>query len=173
MGVNALIKKVLAEVGIKPERFNLQWASAAEAPRFVKLITEYTQTIKELGPIGQAEGFSEEELKDKINIALSLVNNRKLRVGFGNATKTIRKEGDFSQEHIEEVIDSKLSGTITSGIVESGLLVSLEKNGPASLTALVKEVGANKEQAEKILTTLSKQGKVAQKGKKWALAEAS
>lgn len=171
MGMNALVRKVLTDVGIKPERFGLQWASAAEAPRFVKLITEFTQQIRDLGPIGQAEGLTPEEVKTKINIALNVLSSRKLRVGFGNATKTVRKEGDFNQEHITEVFNEKLSNSIASGLVEEGLLVALQKE-PANLTSLSEQVGASKEQAEKILTALSKQGKVTQKGKKWAIAAA-
>ena len=116
MGVNALLKKVLAEVGINPDRFDLQWASAAEAPRFVKLITEFTGRIKTLGPIGQAEGIAPEELKARIDKALALVSDRKLRVAFGNATKTIRKEANFSQEFITSVIEDKLGKTISSGL---------------------------------------------------------
>ena len=95
MGVNGLVHKVLTEVGIRPERFNLQWASAAEAPRFVKLITDYTQQIKALGPLGQAEGLTPEEAKARVQKALNLVSDRKLRVGFGNVTKTMRLEGDI------------------------------------------------------------------------------
>ena len=53
-----MVSKVLTEVGIRPERFNLKWASVLRAPRFVKLITDFTQQIKELGPLGQAEGLS-------------------------------------------------------------------------------------------------------------------
>lgn len=115
MGVNALVKKVLAEVGITPERFSLQWASAAEAPRFVKLITEFTRQMKELGPIGEAEGLTGEELKARIEKALALVSDKKLRVAFGNATKAIRKEGNFTQEFISGVIEDKLGKAIRGG----------------------------------------------------------
>ena len=114
MGVHALVKKVLEEIGVNPDRYNLQWASAAEAPRFVRLITDFTQQIKELGPLGQAEGLGPEELNRRIEKALKMVSDRKLRVGFGNVTKTLRKEGDFSQEHIAQVIDEKLSKTISN-----------------------------------------------------------
>jgi hypothetical protein len=168
MGVSALVKKVLAEVGINPDRFNLQWASAAEAPRFVKLITEFTEQAKKLGPIGESEGLSKEELKDRINTALNLVSSRKLRVSFGNTTKTIRKEAEPSQEFINGVVDEKLSKTISSVLVEAGLLAGLA-NGPVSLTALVKAMGAKKADVEKLLETLTKQGKVELKAKKWAL----
>jgi F420-non-reducing hydrogenase iron-sulfur subunit len=116
MSVHALVKKVLAESGIKPERYNLQWASAAEAPRFVKLITDFTSQVRGLGPLGQAEGLSEEEVKARIDKALQLVSDRKLRVGFGNVTKGLRKDGDFSETHIAEVIEDKLSKTISGAL---------------------------------------------------------
>jgi len=117
MGVNGLVHKVLTEVGIRPERFNLQWASAAEAPRFVKLITEYTKQIKELGPLGQAEGLTPAEAKARVQKALDLVSDRKLRVGFGNVTKTLRQEGaKVTDGSIAQTIDEKLSKTISSAL---------------------------------------------------------
>jgi hypothetical protein len=117
MGVNGLVHKVLTEVGIRPERFNLQWASAAEAPRFVKLITDYTQEIKALGPLGQAEGLTPDEAKARVQKALDLVSDRKLRVGFGNVTKTMRQEGaKVTDALIAQTIDEKLSKTITSAL---------------------------------------------------------
>ncbi|OGR00817.1 MAG: hypothetical protein A2505_02485 [Deltaproteobacteria bacterium RIFOXYD12_FULL_55_16] len=122
-----MVKKVLAEVGIKPERFGLQWASAAEAPRFVKLITDFTLKTKELGPIGQAEGLSPEELKLRIDKALALVSDRKLRVALGNATKTIRKEANFTQEFITSVIEDKLGKTITAGLEGGGAEAAAKK----------------------------------------------
>ena len=117
MGVHALLKKILSEVGINPARFNLQWASAAEAPRFVKLITGFTEEIRQLGPLGKAEGIGPEELEARLKKAVMLVADRKLRVGFGNVTKTLRKEGPaITEETITQVIDEKLSKTITAGL---------------------------------------------------------
>ncbi len=121
------MKKVLAEVGINPDRFGLQWASAAEAPRFVKLITDFTMKTKELGPIGQSEGLSPEELKVRIDKALALVSDRKLRIALGNATKTIRKESIFTQEGITAVIEDKLGKTITAGLAGGGPEVAAKK----------------------------------------------
>jgi hypothetical protein len=119
MGVNAVIKKVLAEVGIRPERFGLQWASAAEAPRFVKLITEFTKEMQALGPLGQAEGLSPEEAKARIRKALDLVSDRKLRMGLGNVSKSIRKDALLTQEQITAAVEEKLAKTIASGLGSS------------------------------------------------------
>ena len=127
MGVSALVKKVLAEVGINPDRFGLQWASAAEAPRFVKLITDFTMKTKNLGPIGQTEGLSSEELKVRIDKALALVSDRKLRIALGNATKTIRKEAIFTQDGITALIEDKLAKTITAGLEDGGAEVAVKK----------------------------------------------
>jgi len=116
MGMNALVHKVLKGIGIKEERFSLQWASAAEAPRFVKLITEFTNKVKELGPLGEAEGIEPEEIKKRLDAALGAVSDRKVRMFFGNATKSIRKEGIFTQEYISSVIDEKLTKTVTAAL---------------------------------------------------------
>jgi len=115
MGMNELVRRVLLEVGIKPERFNLQWASAAEAPRFVKLITDFTGTVKSLGRIGEAEGLSDDEVRDRLTRALNLVSDKKLRVGYGNMTKALRKEGtSLTSEIIAQAVDEKLSKSITT-----------------------------------------------------------
>ena len=111
MGMNALVHKILKETGIREERFNLQWASAAEAPRFVQLITDFTQQMKELGPLGEAEGLSKEELKERLEKALAVASDQKVRVSFGNASKAVRKDGIWTNEHIGEVINTKMEKT--------------------------------------------------------------
>jgi hypothetical protein len=116
MGVNALVSNVLEGIGVNPERFSLQWASAAEAPRFVKLITEFTDKIKELGPLGQAEGIEPDEMKVRLNKALEAVSSRKVRMVFGMTTKSIRKEGIFTPEYINAVIGEKLNKAITGAL---------------------------------------------------------
>jgi hypothetical protein len=116
MGMNALIFNVLKEIGVNPDRFSLQWASAAEAPRFVKLITGFTDKIKELGPLGQAEGIEPDEMKARLDKALAAVSSKKVRMVFGNTTKSIRKEGIFTQEYISGVIEEKLTKAITGAL---------------------------------------------------------
>jgi F420-non-reducing hydrogenase iron-sulfur subunit len=116
MSVHVLVKKVLEGIGIRPERYDLKWASAAEAPRFVRLITDFTKVVRELGPLGHAEGLSPEEVRTRMDKALLLVSDRKLRMGLGNVTKTLRKEGNFSEEHIARIVDEKLSKTIAGAL---------------------------------------------------------
>jgi len=114
MGVDALVKKVLRDVGIKEERFSLQWASAAEAPLFVKHITGFTETMRELGPIGEAEGLTKVEVQERIKKALDLVSSQKVRISFGNATKAVRKDAIWTVEHINGIINTKMEKSLAS-----------------------------------------------------------
>lgn len=116
MGMNALVHRVLKEIGIREERFNLQWASAAEAPRFVQLITNFTQEMKKLGPLGKAEGLSPDELKERLEKGLEVVSKQAVRVSFGNATKAVRKDAIWTHEHIGEIINTKMAKSLEKAL---------------------------------------------------------
>jgi len=45
-----VIRIVLEESGINPERFDIQWVSSAEAGRFAEVVTRFTEKIAALGP---------------------------------------------------------------------------------------------------------------------------
>lgn len=45
----AILKKVFDSLGLESERFRLAWISAAEGTRFVRVSTEFTGKIKEMG----------------------------------------------------------------------------------------------------------------------------
>ena len=116
MGMQALVHRVLKDIGIREERFSLQWASAAEAPRFVQLITDFTQQMKELGPLGKAEGLSDDELKERLQKGLDVVSKQAVRVSFGNATKAVRKDAIWTDEHIGEIINTKMAKSLEKAL---------------------------------------------------------
>jgi F420-non-reducing hydrogenase iron-sulfur subunit len=46
----SLLKKVLKEFGIEPERVRLEWISASEGDRFAAVVRDMVNEIKKLGP---------------------------------------------------------------------------------------------------------------------------
>ncbi len=46
----SLIKKVLGELGIEPERVRLEWISASEGDKFAAVVRDMTEQVKKLGP---------------------------------------------------------------------------------------------------------------------------
>ncbi|MBK7456753.1 MAG: hydrogenase iron-sulfur subunit [Anaerolineales bacterium] len=50
-----LLKRVLAGLGIEPERVKLVWASAAEGARFAAETTVFVEEVRKLGPLNLNE----------------------------------------------------------------------------------------------------------------------
>ena len=46
-----MLRKMLSDFGIEPERLRLEWVSASEGARFAEVVADFTKTIKELGPL--------------------------------------------------------------------------------------------------------------------------
>ncbi len=45
-----MLKKVLEQLGLEPERLRLEWVSASEGDRFAKVVKDMTEEMKKLGP---------------------------------------------------------------------------------------------------------------------------
>ncbi len=54
-----LLKRVLPQYGIEPERVRLEWVSASEGERFAHVIDEFTEEIRKLGPLHVKESIFE------------------------------------------------------------------------------------------------------------------
>jgi F420-non-reducing hydrogenase iron-sulfur subunit len=54
-----LIRLVLSELGIEPERFRHEWVSAAEGEKFSRLVAEMTEQVRALGPLHWPQRLTE------------------------------------------------------------------------------------------------------------------
>ena len=45
-----ILKKLLAELGVEPNRVRLEFVSASEGNKFAKIIKEFVQELKKMGP---------------------------------------------------------------------------------------------------------------------------
>ncbi len=45
-----LLKRMLADYGIEPERFRLEWVSASEGDRWAQVVNKITEDVRKLGP---------------------------------------------------------------------------------------------------------------------------
>jgi hypothetical protein len=92
-----LIRMILGQLGINPERFAVKWVSAAEGIRFVQVISQFTGTIRDLGQLGQKEGIDFNALRYKIRAALRAVNERTLRMVFAKQAKQIKDDNTYGE----------------------------------------------------------------------------
>ncbi|MCB1127028.1 MAG: hydrogenase iron-sulfur subunit [Verrucomicrobiae bacterium] len=54
-----LLKRMLGDMGIEPERVRLEWISAAEGEKVRRVVNEMTEQIANLGPLGMPGRFAE------------------------------------------------------------------------------------------------------------------
>lgn len=78
LSMTMFCKKVLEYIGINPKRLRIEWVSAGEGIRFAALMNEFSREIEELGPLGEAEGLMESELKERIEKVMRLIPYFKL-----------------------------------------------------------------------------------------------
>ena len=109
----SLVHAMLGKLGIEKERFLIDWASAAEGPNFVKIITAFTKKISALGPLGQAEGRDQAELRQNLAAAAEAARGRKLRTGLINAGREMMKTGDFSRTAIAGLVHDKCDKSLS------------------------------------------------------------
>ena len=57
-----LLKRVVAQMGIEPQRLKLLWASAAEGAIFTEEVTKFTEEIRTLGPLNWPTSGDAEEM---------------------------------------------------------------------------------------------------------------
>jgi F420-non-reducing hydrogenase iron-sulfur subunit len=81
-----ICKKLMKRIGLNPERLRIEQMSAGEGIRFAEIMNDFSRKLRELGPLGVAEGLDENGLKFKINAAqkivpyIRLVERERLRV---------------------------------------------------------------------------------------------
>ena len=54
-----MLKRMLADLGIEPERLRLEWISAAEGEKVKRVVNEMAATLTQLGPLGIPQKFDE------------------------------------------------------------------------------------------------------------------
>ncbi|MFZ5760273.1 MAG: hydrogenase iron-sulfur subunit [Thermodesulfobacteriota bacterium] len=108
----ALVHETLTRLGIANDRFLIDWASAAEGPNFVKIITAFTAKVAQLGQLGRAEGLDPVILRRQLRDAAELARGRQIRTGLLNAAKAMIKKHDFARQAIAALVRENCAKTL-------------------------------------------------------------
>lgn len=63
MRKNEILKTMLKDFGINPDRLRLEWVSSAEGGKFARVMREMTEEIRKLGPLDM-NGHALKEVKE-------------------------------------------------------------------------------------------------------------
>jgi len=163
-------KKLLEHAGLSPDRLRLEWVSASEGIRFAEVVTDFTDRLKQLGPLGAGEGMDQATLKLKLEAIrkllpyIKLVEREKLRVRFEN-----KKE--YEEFFASDALNSLFRELIVDKLAISQIMVLLQGQ-TLSTGEIADSLGMSPSEVSKHLSSSAKQRLVRfdVKQKRYALA---
>jgi coenzyme F420-reducing hydrogenase delta subunit/Fe-S-cluster-containing hydrogenase component 2 len=125
LNLTLLAQRIFERIGLNPKRLKVSFMSGGEGNLFAAEVDGFCNTVKELGPIGQTDRISQEELAGPLAKVASLVpyikikKRDKMTVHLLNETDY---ENHFSLEEINQLIDDAVSYCIDPEKCEACML---------------------------------------------------
>lgn len=151
-----ICKKLLACIGLSPQRLRIEQVSAGEGIRFAEFMNDFSRRIRDLGPLGKGEGLNADGLKLKIRALtqlipyIRLVERERLRVHCNTA------------EEYAEFFDSGETDRLFRESIEDKLAISqimlLLRESPRSTGEIAGSLGLSPSEVSKHLNSSARQG---------------
>ena len=100
-----LCRKLLEHKGVDPKRLRIEWISAAEGNRFAEIMSDFTEQLRGLGPLGSDNGTSPGELAVELEEAAKLVPYIKMMKKEKLASR-LENEKDYDDLYTSDEIDT-------------------------------------------------------------------
>jgi coenzyme F420-reducing hydrogenase delta subunit len=156
LGNVLLCRKILAHIGLNPDRLRIEFMSAGDGILLAEHINDFTRQVKELGPLGKAEGVDEKTLGLKLQAVrklvpyLRLVERERLRIPFKSRDAYDRFfTGAAFEALFEELVADKLA------VSEIMLLL---KESPLSTGEISQILGLSPSEVSRHMNTSSRCG---------------
>jgi hypothetical protein len=118
---------MLERLRVNPSRLSLQWVSAAEAPRFVSLITGFSERMRELGPLGSSEGLDVDHLKVKLRAMMMALEGKRLRMVVARQAKFMNQGNTYREIPPDHKLMVDWQKTVTEETASQALLLLLRE----------------------------------------------
>lgn len=101
--------------------------SAAEAPRFVTLITSFSKRVRELGPLGSSEGLEVDHLKVKLKAAMMALEGKRLRMVIARQSKFMKQGNTYREISPDHKLTADWKKTVMEETASQELLLHLRE----------------------------------------------
>jgi F420-non-reducing hydrogenase iron-sulfur subunit len=132
-----VIEKLIEKTGLEPERFRLEWISASEGERFSKIVGEFTETIKGLGPSKVNE---DPELANRLDAAVDTALDFRIRALLGHEVHMAEEGNVYGEKRTEEELRKIISVAIEDEF-RRNLIIEITTGKPSSAKELSKVIG--------------------------------
>jgi len=153
-----ICKNIMERIGLDPARLSIEFMSGGEGNRLAEVIDGFTARIKELGPLGEAEGIEKSAIKRALDSArklipyLRLVEREKLRVPV-RSEEAYREF--FASEEVNQLFDELVGDNLTISRI-----VSLLGERPFSTGEISERLRLSPSEVARHMSSSSRQGLV-------------
>lgn len=149
--------ETLVYAGLHPDRLEFNQASAAEGQLFADLNTEFSERIKNLGPLGTGDKYSLPKLQEKLEIARNALASEKLRWVVGKKPVFMNEGNKYGEVFTEHEINRTLSGIVIDEMAVHSILWALRKK-PTAVKDLAEELEIPAPDTLKYVLALKRRG---------------
>ena len=156
-----ITQKLLKHVGLNEDRLAFRQCSSGEASVFVDIITEFTEKIRSLGPLGggsdQLEGA---ELNKKLETAQAVLASEKIRWVIGKRTPFLEDGNIYGEIFTEHEFNRAIDMIVVEETEVQEILGKL-REGAQSVKDLAKALAIPTERVFRYITALKRKDMVA------------
>jgi len=149
-----MVEKLLELAGVDKKRFYLDWVSAAEGERFVRIVTEFTNKMKELGPLEK-----DKSLTLSLKAAKITTQGEKISWLVGNELDLLEKGNVFGEKISSTEFSLLMDTTLQDDFRKNRISLLLEKT-PHSVREIADLVHLSPQQVSSCLVDLEELGMV-------------
>jgi coenzyme F420-reducing hydrogenase delta subunit len=158
LGNTYISKKLMEHIGLNPERLRIAFMSSGDGILLAEVINEFTNKIKELGPLGKNEKEDENGLKVKLEAVkklvpyIKLVERERLRV-------PSKSEEAYNKFFTSDEFDGLFNDLILNKLAISQIMLLLGER-PLSTGEISEILGLNPSEVSRHMNSSSRQGLV-------------
>jgi coenzyme F420-reducing hydrogenase delta subunit/ferredoxin len=107
-----LVKRLIEHAGLNPDRLSIEFMSSGEGIRFAEVMNEFSERVREMGPLGRGEGLGEAEVTARLSDVIRLVPYIKLALDEKLGTRLLdpaQYDTFFTRDEIEHLLNDVVS----------------------------------------------------------------
>jgi len=153
-----ICRKMMEHIGLNPERLRIKFMSAADGNLLAEYTDDFTNKVKELGPLGKSEGIDENELKFKLEAVRKLVPYMKL-VERERLRVPVKSEEVYNKFFESSEVNRLFSELFGDKLAMSQIMLLLGEK-PLSTGEISEKLGLNPSDVSRHMISSSRQGLV-------------
>ena len=153
-----ICRKIMEHIGLNPERLRIEFMSGADGNLLAEVTNDFTNKVRELGPLGKSEGIDENELKFKLEAVsklvpyIKLVERERLRV-------PVKSEEEYNKFFTSDEVNRLFNELIGDKLSISQIMLHLREK-PLSTGDISEILGLNPSEVSRHMKSSSRQGLV-------------